>query len=88
MARPRKQPRIVWSTPFRELRPAPTNPPIYPPMSAPVPQMSQPTSHRQNNEPGGYLTPTALEEEYVEHSHAEATFPPDLDDNDIQSFVL
>ncbi len=57
-------------------------------MSAPAPQVSQPTSHRQNNEPGRHLTPTALEEEYVEHSRTEAMFPPDLDNNDIESFVL
>ncbi len=62
--------------------PAPQVPP------APTSQVSQLISHWQNNEPGGHPTPTALEEEYVEHSCAEATFPLDLDDNDIQSFVL
>ncbi len=96
MARPRKQHRIARFTPLRELRPAPANPLIYPPISAPAPQVppapapqvSQLISYRQNNEPGGHLTPTALEEEYAEHSYAEATFPPDLDDNDIQSSLL
>ncbi len=50
--------------------------------------MLQPISHRQNNEPGDHLTPTALEEEYAEYLRAEVTFPSDLDDNDIQLSIL
>ncbi len=96
MAWLQKQSRIARFTLLRELRPVPASLLIYPPISAPAPQVppapalqvSQLISHRQNNEPGGHLTPTALEEEYAEDSRDEAMFPPDIDDNNIQSSIL
>ncbi len=54
--------------------------------------MSQLTSHRQNNEQvynsWSHLTFIVLEEKYAEYLHAEVTFRPDLDGNDIQSSIL
>lgn len=57
-------------------------------MSAPASQVSQLTSHWPNNEQKSHLTPTALEKEHVEHLRVETIFPPDLDNNDIQSSIL
>lgn len=92
MTRSQKQPRIIQSTPLKELQPAPANPPIYTSMSVPIPQVSQLTSHQQNNElvnnSWSHLTLTALKKEYTKYLCAETMFPPDLNDNNIQSSIL
>ena len=85
MDRPRRQPRVAYL--LKELQPASAN--LFLPALQTAPQLewSRPNNKSRNN---NQSPPSlfALEEEYAKLMQAEATFPSDIDDNNVYSSVL